>query len=90
MLSKEYASASVSQHHSLQPSSLQELHQLAPYDKVQVRARLKQGGFSLSTKQSDLIPELSPISHPADTPGHVLSEFDPTDQEMAILLNEGQ
>ena len=31
-----------------------------------------------------------PISQMADAPGHVLREFDPTDEEMAILLNERQ
>ena len=76
--------------HSPQPSSPQELYQLAPYEKAQIRAKLKQGGFSLSTEQYDLIPGPWPINRPADAPGHVLSEFDPTDQEMAILLNEGQ
>ena len=75
---------------SPQPSSPQELYQLAPYDKAQVRARLKQGGFSLSTEQYDLVPGPWPISHPANAPGHVLREFDPTDHEIAVLLNEGQ
>ena len=75
---------------SPQPSSPQELHQLAPYDKAQVRARLKQGGFSLSTEQYDLVPGPWPIIHPANAPGHVLREFDPTDHKMAVLLNEGQ
>ena len=64
--------------HSPQPSSPQELYQLAPYDKAQVRARLKQGGFSLSTEQYDLMPGPWPISHPADAPGHVLSDCSQT------------
>ena len=28
------------------------------------------------------------VSHPADAPGSVLTGFDPSDQEIAVLLNE--
>ena len=61
-----------------------------PMTRSKYGARQKQGGFSVSTEQYDLTHGPWPISHCADAPGPVLTGFDPSDQEMAILLNEGQ